>query len=133
MARDYKNDSTFTTLFTTASRATNNTASSGVDLKGYEGTLALRVNLGVQTAGDNGATIAVQLQEAANNTASEATNISGAAVTSDGNNLSNTSGTVQIDPRARLRYLFGRIIITGANSPAFPVSAFLVGQKQVQS
>lgn len=132
MARDYANDSTFTSLFAGKSQATNNTASAGVDLRGYEGTLAARVNFGIQTAGDNGATHAVIFQSAANNTASEATNIGTLNVTSSTNNNASSSGNVQIDPRSCYRYLFGRIIITGANSPARPLSVEVVGQKQVQ-
>jgi len=133
MPFDPKNNLTFTTLLVPLSRATNNAASAGFDTRGYnEGTLAVRVNIGVQTAGDNAMTFTVKLQHAANNTASEATDIAGANVASGGNNAASYSGTIQVDPRATLRYLFARIIITAGNSPAAPISADVIGIKQVQ-
>jgi hypothetical protein len=137
MPLDPKNALTFSSLFPAKSQATNNTASTGLDMKAYEGALAVRVAVGVQTAGDNGGTFKVQLQAAANNTASEATNI--VAIGSDatsyvttGNNLLTYGSTLHVDPRANYRYLFGRITITGGNSPAAPLAVEVCGQKQVQ-
>ncbi len=132
MAFDPKNNLTFTTLLVPLSRATNNAVSTGHDLKGYEGPVAVRVNIGVQTAGDNAMTFTVLLQSAANNTASEATNISGASYATTGNNAASYSSTIQVDPRSCFRYLFGRITITAGNSPAAPISADVIGVKQVQ-
>jgi hypothetical protein len=131
MPFDPKNQLTFTTLLPPLSRATNNAASAGVDLRGYS-TACVQVNVGVQTAGDNAMTFTTQLQSAANNTASEATNISGASYVTTGNNAASYSGQIQVDPRACLRYLFARTIITAGNSPAAPTSAVLIGIKQVQ-
>ncbi len=132
MAFDPKSNLTFTNLLPPLSRATNNAVGTGVDLRGYEGTVAVRVNVGAQTAGDNAMTFTVQIQSAANNTASEGTNISGANFASGGNNLASYGGTIQVDPRATFRYIFGRIIITAGNSPAAPISADVIGVKQVQ-
>jgi len=130
MARDYKNDSTFTTLLAAKGQVNNNTVSAGMDLRAYEGTLAVRVDIGVKSAGDNDGTVSVFLQEAANNTASEGTNISGAVLNTTNNTAA--ASTIQIDPRARMRYMFARLITSGTNSPTYPISVQVVGQKQVQ-
>ncbi len=132
MALDPKNRLTATNLILNASRATNNTAGLGVDLKGYTtGPIAVLVDIGTKTAGDNDGSVTVQLQSATTNSAAAATNVSSASVTTT-NNTTSTS-MIQLDPRAVSRYLFGRIIIAGTNSPAYPVSAVVIGEKQVQS
>jgi hypothetical protein len=132
MALDPKNRLTATNLILNASRATNNTAGLGVDLKGYTtGPVAVVVDFGTKTAGDNDGTVTVQLQSATTNSAAAATNVSGAS-TNTSNNATATN-MIQLDPRAVSRYLFGRIILTGTNSPAYPVSAVVIGEKQVQS
>src|SRR5882724_2250965 len=99
MALDPKNRLTYTNLVLNASRATNNTAGLGVDLKGYTtGPIAVLVDIGTKTAGDNDGTVTVQLQSATSNSAAAATNISGAAVNTS-NNTTSTS-MIQVDPRA---------------------------------
>jgi len=130
MAFDPKNNLTYTQMYASKSLSTNNTATNGVDLRGYEGPVAVRVNFGVKTVGDNDGTVTVFLQSAANNTASEATNISVGNVTTSNNTAA--GGTLQVDPRACYRWLFGRITFTGTNTPTYPVSMELVGVKQVQ-
>jgi len=75
-------------------------------------------------------TFTTLLQSAANNTASEATNISGASYVTGGNNAASYLGQIQFDPRACFRYLFARTVITAGNSPAAPTSAVLIGQKK---
>ena len=132
MPRDLKNELTYTSMMNVASRATNNVASTGLDLRQYSGSGCVRVAVGVQTTGDNAATLTVLAQSAANNTASEATNISGASFTTDGNNNASQGSTILIDKRSCYRYLFTRLVITGANSPAWPVGVEFVGTKQVQ-
>ncbi len=132
MPLDPKNSLTHTVMFAPLSRATNNTASAGIDLKGYEGPVDVQVNVGVQTAGDNAMTFTHLMQSAANNTASEATNISGASAVTGGNSAASYSAQVQVDPRACFRYLFGRLVITAGNSPAAPTSAVVIGQKKKQ-
>jgi hypothetical protein len=130
MSIDLKNNLTWTSMLASKSQATNNTASGGLDLQAYEGTLAVRVNLGVKTAGDNDGAVTVVLQDSATNSAAAATNVSGATVATTNNTAA--SGTILVDPRARLRYLFARIILSGTNSPAYPISCEATGIKQVQ-
>lgn len=133
MALDPKNRLTYTNLILNASRATNNTAGLGVDLRGYTtGPIAVLVDIGTKTVGDNDGSVSVQLQSSATNSAAAATNVSAGAVVTTTNNTTATS-TIQLDPRACLRYLFGRIILAGTNTPTYPVSAVVIGEKQVQS
>ncbi len=131
MIPDPKNSQTQTSLYASKSIATNNTAGTGLDTKGIVGQIGMRVNLGVKTAGDNDGAVTLIFQHAANNTASEATNISGAANVATTNNTA-AAGTVLIDPRATYRYLFPRIVIAGTNSPAYPVTVEALYTKQVQ-
>jgi hypothetical protein len=132
MALDPKNRLTATNLILNAARATNNTAGLGVDLKGYTtGPIAVLVDIGTKTGGDNDGSVTVQLQSATTNSAAAATNVSGASVTTT-NNTTATS-MIQLDPRAVSRYLFGRIILAGTNAVSYPVSAVVIGEKQVQS
>jgi hypothetical protein len=130
---DPANELTFATLGAPLSRATNNAATSGLDIRQYEGVLAVRVAIGVKTVGDNDGAITVKLQAAANNTAAEATDITAAGNVATTNNTA-ASGTLSVDTRAAAayRYLFARIIIAGTNSPAYPVAIEVVGRKQVQ-
>jgi hypothetical protein len=122
---------TFATLRTSAAHATNNTASAGLDIRDYVGRIAVRVNIGVKTAGDNDGAITIKLQGAANNTAAEATDITAAGNVATTNNTA-ASGTLYVDTRANYRYLFMRLILAGTNSPSYPVSVEVVGTKQVQ-
>src|SRR5882724_12296542 len=125
MALDPENRLTYTNLVLNAPRATNYTAGLGVDLQNYTtGPVAVVVDIGTKTAGDNDGTVTVQLQSATTNSAASATNISGAA-TNTSNNTTKTAA-IQVDPRAVSRYLFGRIILTGTNSPAYPVSVTMI-------
>lgn len=130
MITDPKNALTWTSLLASKSHATNNVASGGMDLKGYKGNIAVRVNLGVKTAGDNDGAVTVILQSAANNTAAEATNLSVANVATTNNTAA--SGTVLVDPDAAFRYLFARVVLAGTNSPAYPIAIEAVGTKQTQ-
>jgi hypothetical protein len=130
MTTDLKNALTHTTIGAPLSRATNNAATGGFDLQQYEGVVAVRVALGVKTAGDNDGAITVILQHAANNTASEATNLAVGNVATTNNTAA--SGTLAVDTRATLRYLFARHIISGTNSPAYPTSIEAIGVKQNQ-
>lgn len=130
MIQDPKNTQTTTSLLASKSHATNNVASGGMDLKGYVSQIAVRVNLGVKTAGDNDGAVTVIVQSAANNTASEATNISTLNVATTNNTA--LSGEVLVDPAACFRYLFVRVILAGTNSPAYPVSVEARGVKQTQ-
>lgn len=142
MIIDPKKSLTYYTLMVSKSQATNNTASLGLDCRNYVGQLAVRVNLGVKTAGDNDGAITVILQASADNTAANATNLS--LTTGLGDSTTNVattnntaaSGTLLVDPRefgSGVRYLFARLILAGTNSPAYPVAIEVVGTKQVQS
>jgi hypothetical protein len=128
---DLKNSLTFTTLGAPLSRATNNVATAGFDLQQYTGEVAVRVALGVKTAGDNDGAVTVTLQSAANNTASEATTVTAFGNVATTNNTA-ASGTLLVDPRSCSRYLFARIVLAGTNSPAYPVAIEAIGHKQVQ-
>jgi hypothetical protein len=127
---DPKNAMTFATLLAAKSQATNNTASAGLDLQQYQDSLAVRVNLGVKTAGDNDGAVTVTLQHAANNTAAEATDLAVGNVATTNNTTA--SGTLQVDTRVALRYIFARIVLAGTNSPAYPVAVEVVGTKKHQ-
>ena len=128
---DLKNSLTFAAVLPTAAVATNNTASPGVDTLNYIGQIAVVVNIGVKTVGDNDGTVAVVIQGSATNSAAAATNISGTNAVTTTNNTA-AVGVVAFDKRAEYRYLFARVVLTGTNSPSYPVSVTLVGQSQVQ-
>jgi hypothetical protein len=128
---DPKNQLTFTSLLASKSQATNNTASTGFDMKEYVGAIGVRVNLGVKTAGDNDGAVTVQLQDSATNNASNAANISGASASTTNNTAA--ASVIQVNPRAQQRYLFARVTLSGTNSPAYPVTVEAIGSKQVQS
>lgn len=131
MTHDPKNEYTYTSVLDPKSQATNNTAGTAFDTAGYIGNLAMRVKFGIKTAGDNDGTVKVIVQHSDDNTAANATNLSGAANVSTTNNTA-AAGTISIDPRVTKRYIFPRIVLTGTNSPAYPVGVDIVGRKQVQ-
>src|SRR5438552_14440831 len=110
---------TRTSLLPSLSRATNNAVSAGVDISKYVGQLAVVVDIGQLTAGDNNSTFTVQIQDSATNAAANAANISGASFNSNvaGNN-NTTGGVIVVNQRAQNQFLFARVILTGANSPA---------------
>jgi hypothetical protein len=126
------NTMTITSLLTAKSHATNNVGSSGLDIKDYIGQMAVRVNVGVKTAGDNDGTVTVQVKACATNALASATNIttSTSAVTTTNNTAA--SGTIVVDTRAEYRYLFVLVTLAGTNSPAYPVSVEAIGWKQSQ-
>jgi len=131
MTRDPANAHTFSTLLAAKSHATNNVGSAGLDMNNYVGRLAVRVNIGVKTAGDNDGAVTVTIKAAANNTLGEATAISGTNTVATTNNTA-ASGTITVDRRAEYRYLFALVTLSGTNSPAYPVAVEAVGTKQVQ-
>lgn len=123
---------TYGAVYPAKSVATNNTASPGFDTKGYIGQLAVNVDIGVKTAGDNDGTITVIIQGSATNSAAAATNISSSTFTVATSNNATANSQIIYDTRAEYRYLFARMVITGTNSPAYPVSVTTVGLSQVQ-
>ena len=130
MTRDPKNELTFYSSLASKSQATNNTAGTGFDTRGYVGGIALRVNLGVKTAGDNDGAVTVIVQHSDDNTAANATNLAVGNVATTNNTAA--TGTLSIDRRVSKRYIFPRIILAGTNSPAYPVTAEFIGVKQTQ-
>lgn len=132
---DLVNSQQFNTILAPISMATNNNATVGFDTKGYDGIIAVRVNMGVVTAGDAGMTFTVRLQASATNAASNATNcvgtIGSTLFTSTTNNTA-SAATLTFDKRAEYRYMFLRTIITAGNSPAAPFAITAVGQLQMQ-
>lgn len=129
MNTDPKNELTFTALIAPKSQ-TNNTGNGGLDLKDYQGLVAVDINIGVKTAGDADGAIAVRLTTSNTNNISNAVNY-GSSVVNTTNNTA-AQGQISVDPRAANRYLFAVPAITGTNSPAYPLSAVAVGQKRVQ-
>lgn len=130
MPADPANELTFSTIRAPISSATNNAASNGFDIRGYTGKIAVRVQIGVKTAGDNDGAITVKIQHAANNTAAEAVDLAVGNVATTNNTTA--SGTLSVPVRGTNRYIFARIIIAGTNSPAYPVAIDSVGVKKVQ-
>lgn len=114
------------------SRATNNANSFILDTQQYVGKIAVRVKIGVKTAGDNDGTISVQIRGSATNTAANATNISGTFAANTTNNTALDS-TIVFDKRAEYRYLFAYVVLAGTNSPAYPVSIDTIGTKKEES
>ncbi len=130
MALDPKNALTYTHMIASAAYSTNNAASTGVNMKGYEGPCAVVVNLGVKTVGDNDGAVTVKLQASATNSAAAATDVSTTNVATTNNTAA--TGVIQFDPRANFQFLFTRQVITGTNTPTYPIAATLIGVKKKQ-
>jgi hypothetical protein len=129
---DLKNSLTYAGLGGPISVATNNTNFGVVDTSNYLGQLAVRVRIGVKTAGDNDGSVTVLIQSSATNNASNATNLASGTFSVSTTNNTAASGVIVYDTRAEYRYLFARVILAGTNSPAYPISIDTVGQKQNQ-
>ncbi len=126
------NNLTFAQIYGPISLASNNTASAGFDTQQYIGKLAVRVNIGVKTVGDNDGAVTVQIQASATNSAAAATNITAAINTVSTTNNTAASATIAFDKRAEFRYLFARVTFAGTNTPTYPISIGVVGTKKVQ-
>lgn len=119
----------------TPKSVTGNTVPPVLDLSQYLGIVAVAVSFGTLTAGDANSTLVYNFQTSATNNVSNAVNLasppgSGTSVTASANGNNSASVAIaKIDTRAALQYLFAVPTIGGANSPAFPVSAVLIGQK----
>lgn len=113
------------------SRATNNANVFVLDTLNYVGQIAVRVNIGIKTAGDNDGTVSVQIRGSATNAAANATNISGTFAANTTNNTALAS-TITFDKRAEYRYMFAYVVLSGTNSPAYPVSIETIGQVNPQ-
>lgn len=130
LTADPINSLTFTSV-APLSRATNNANVFVMDTQQYVGKIAVRVNIGIKTAGDNDGTVSVQIRGSATNAAANATNIGGTFAVNTTNNTV-AAGTIAFDKRAEYRYLFAYVVLAGTNSPAYPVSIEAVGTKKVQ-
>ena len=121
---------TWTSLLASKSHATNNVGSTGIDIKDYIGTLAVRINIGVKTAGDNDGAVTVQVKASATNALAAVTNITTATNAVSTTNNTAATGTIQVDSRAEFRYLFVLVTLSGTNSPAYPISVEAAGRTQ---
>lgn len=130
---DPVNELTWTQLLASKSHATNNVGSSGLDIRQYVGRLAVHVNIGVKTAGDNDGAVTVQVKASQDNTIANATNIVGAtpSAVSTTNNTA-ASGAIVFDTRAEYRYLHALVTLSGTNSPAYPVAVAVAGRLRAQ-
>lgn len=108
-----------------ASSRTANANGTAVDLRPYEGKVAVIVDAGDSTDGDDNSTYTIALLTG------DDTNISNAsaATLNTSVSLTNVGGvqTASVDTRIAGRYLFAQANIAGANSPAFPVSVVATG------
>ncbi len=129
---DLKNSLTTTVLIKNVSMATNNSnVSVGLDTSNIIGQLALLVNVGAITAGDANSTIALSVQSSATNNVANSVAVAGIS-----NGVQNNAGgstIIAVDTRAVTtgKYLFVVPVITGANSPAWPLAVTAIYQKQV--
>jgi hypothetical protein len=132
---DPANELNWASLLGPSSLGTNNTASQGVNLINFLGRPALRYVIGNSTAGTTPG-ITLLIQTSATNNASNATNWNGTTLSPITNPTSNNAAVVQgqipIDTRGALQFLFVRAVLTGTNTPAFPVYAELVGSPHEQ-
>lgn len=108
-----------------ASSRTANANGTAVDLRAYDGKVAIVVDAGDITSGADDSTYTIALLTG------DDTNISNASAatlnTSVG--LTNVASltVASVDTRLAGRYLFAQANITGASSPAFPCSAVAIG------
>ena len=94
-----------------------------VDLQGYIGNLALRVDAGNATAGTN-PTLDLVIKESTDNSNWSNANASFTQITAV------TSQVLSYDTRAHGRYMRVDRTIGGTNSPSFPVSIVGIAQKK---
>jgi len=104
--------------------ATAANANSVVDIRGYQGLVALVVNAGAATAGTN-PTLDIYLQSTSESNGANAVNIN---VSATQVTTANSLQILSVDPRAVAnRYLVVRQIIGGTSSPSFPLGITLSG------
>jgi hypothetical protein len=120
--KDPSNTLDFTNALTNRS-ITANTNGLPIDLQQYKGGVAFLVATGNATAGTT-PTLDISISHSSDNTNWSAANISGSQAT----NMSTQAITV--DTRSVYRYVRPDLVIGGTNSPAFPVSVTMVGQKE---
>lgn len=129
MDTDVKNSLTFGTIIAPKAQ-TNNTGNGGLNLQGYIGKVALVVNIGTKTIGDNDGAISVRVTTSATNNISNAVNYGTATVATTNNTAA--QGVINVDTRDALQYVFAVPTVTGTNAPSYPLSVVSVGKEQVQ-
>lgn len=127
MTPDLKNSATHAALYVSQAVAAN-ANSAVVDLKDYIGNVTVILNAQAATAGTS-PTLNIRVMSGSESNGANATN---ASLNFNEVNSTNSLQTLNIDKRAIGRYMKLVGIIAGTNSPSFPVSATLVGVKQVQ-
>lgn len=120
MIPDPVNSLTWSQLLASKSHATNNVGSTGLDISNYVGSLAVRVNIGVKTTGDNDGAVTVQIKASASNALANATNITSTTSAVSTTNNTAAAGTITFDKRAEYRYLFALVTLSGTNSRPIP-------------
>lgn len=128
MNSDIANALTTASVLPAANYAANANGTA-VDLRAYEGNVQIITQGGVQDTGDDNSTFTVAVLE------SDDTNISNASATGVSVELTNVASITAsgLDTRATKRYVFAQGTITGANSPAFPVSVSVTGLSKYSS
>lgn len=121
---------TTTELLRAASR-TANVNSSTLNTTDYIGTIRVQMVSGNITAGDNNSTYTLTLQDSDVDTAANFTTISNTWTLTAASNVA-TVATVDIPANDLKRFFRVMANIAGANSPAFPISASVIGRKQVE-
>lgn len=131
-ALDPKNDLSYLFPAVPAKSQANNTGAFIGNITGFEGKLAIVVNIGTKSAGDSDGAITLTALTSATNNISNATNAGGTGTVATTNNTT-AGGTISVDTRAAAGpFLFYGVTVTGTNSPAYPIGVCAVGTKQVQ-
>jgi len=128
-----------TRIVAPAKSQTNNTGAFLFDAEAqnFVGIVAVNFNIGVKTAGDSDAVIALRVLHSATNNISNAVNYTPpVASTANAVNVSTSnntagSGTLGVDTRSANRYIFYGVALTGTNSLAYPIAVSATGQKKV--
>jgi len=123
-----------TWAFAPAKSQTNNTGAFIANLSNYQGQVAVAFNIGTKTAGDSDGAITLRLMTSTTNNISNATNYTpdvGAATVATTNN-STANGVLLVNPRSANQFLFYGVVVSGTNSPAYPIGAVATGSKKVE-
>lgn len=123
-----------TWAFAPAKSQTNNTGAFLANLSNYQAPVAVAFNIGTKTAGDSDGAITLRLMTSATNNISNATNYTpgvGSATVATTNN-STANGVLLVNPRDANQFLFYGVVVSGTNSPAYPIAASVCGSKKVE-
>lgn len=110
-------------------QAASNNSSAGLDLKGFNGVVAVDVSISALTG--TTPSLALSLQSSADTNVSNSVAFSPAiAIQPQTSNSNSALQTLAVDTRVSSRYLFAIPVLTGTNA-AGTVAAIVVGQKHV--